>query len=88
MKICHSIQSQQNRLLEWLKEKPITTFEARLCLDIASPAPRVHELRHQFGLNIQTFSTNDINPGTKGLHKVARYVLLPGKYPNTKKQKP
>lgn len=80
MKFNNSIKSQQSRLLDWLQQKPITTFEARLYLDIVAPAPRIFELRNELGLNIQTFTTDGINPGTKERHRVARYVLLPGQY--------
>lgn len=75
----HSTEAQQSRLLERLKQGPCSTIEARHELDIVAPAPRIFELRHNRGFNIQTFWTSDINPGGKK-HRVANYVLLSGKY--------
>lgn len=75
----HSLEAQRKRLLERLRKKPCSTIEARCELDIVSPAPRIHELRHGHGHNIQTFWKYDINPGGHG-HRVANYVLLPGIY--------
>lgn len=75
----HSTEAQRTRLLERLKVKPCTTIDARHELDIISPAPRIFELRHHHGHNIQTFWTTDINPGGRK-HRVANYVLLSGNY--------
>jgi len=54
-------------------------MEARHELDIVAPAPRIFELRHNYGYNIQTFWSVELNPGG-GEHRVARYVLTPGKW--------
>lgn len=70
---------QRALLLERLKQKPCSTFEARHELDIPCPAARAYELRHHGGYNIQTLWTEAINPGG-GSHRVAQYVLLPGIY--------
>ncbi len=72
-------ESQQARLLSWLRKKPITTLQARHQLDILGVASRVHELRHLHGLNIQTHWTYDENPGG-GNHRIGLYVLAPGKW--------
>jgi hypothetical protein len=77
-----SVAAQRQRLFDSLLQagpEGITTIYARECLDIIAPAPRIFELRHNEGRNIQTVRTSDINAqGCK--HHVARYVLLPGKY--------
>lgn len=69
--------AQRARLLKRLQEKPCTTMDARHELDIVSPAPRVFELRHVYGYNIQTHWSTEYNPGGSK-HRVAKYVLLPG----------
>jgi len=79
MRASNTLQAQRSRLLKRLQEKEASTLELRHELDILAVAPRVHELRHQFGFNIQTHWTNDRNPGG-GYHRVAKYVLLAGKY--------
>ena len=74
-----NVKAQCTRLLEWLREKPITTLEARLHLDILAPAARTYELRHNYGFNIVTDWCEEITPiGIK--HKVAKYYLMPGKF--------
>ena len=56
-----------------------TTIYARDVLDIPSPAPRIFELRHYEGLNIQSIWTTDTTvQGVK--HRFVRYVLKPGTY--------
>lgn len=84
MRVNNSLQAQRSRLLERLRKKEASTLELRHELDILAVAPRVHELRHQFGFNIQTHWTNDNNPGG-GCHRVAKYVLFSGKYKGDKK---
>ena len=74
-----STQAQKQRLLLSLRERSITTIEARKDLNILSPAARIFELRHDLGLNIQTVWTNECTPeGYR--HRVAKYVLQPGRY--------
>lgn len=75
----HSAQAQRTRLLAWLREKPCTTVQARHELDILGVAPRIYELRHHEGFNIHTHWVDDENPGG-GRHRVAKYVLKPGKW--------
>ena len=75
----NSYQAQRRRLLERLRQKPCTTVEARHSLDILGVAPRIYELRHHYGYNIHTHWTRDDNPGG-GRHRVAQYVLKPGKW--------
>jgi len=68
-------KSQRNRILEWLRIKPLTTLDARCELDVMHPASRVQELKAQ-GHNICThWETVDTG---KGKHRVASYVLLAG----------
>jgi hypothetical protein len=77
-----SLPAQRKRLLERLREKPITTIEAREQLNILMPAARVFELRKNYGLNIITHWTQDCTSQGKP-HRVARYVLMPNKNENT-----
>ncbi len=73
------IISQQQRLLNWLREKSITTIQARHELNILMPGARVYDLRHKFGHNIQTVWVEDCTPEGKK-HRVARYFLKSGKW--------
>jgi hypothetical protein len=78
-------QAQRARLLERLKEQgSVSTIEARHELDIAMPAARVHELRHDYGMNITTKREWITNPGG-GKHRFAGYTLLDGKYQSMSK---
>lgn len=78
-KLNNNLEAQRKRLLKRLQRGSCTTMEARHELDILGVAPRVHELRHQFGFNIKKYWTNDRNPGG-GRHRVAKYVLMEGKW--------
>lgn len=71
--------AQRTRLLKRLQKGHCSTFELRHEEDIPCVAPRIYELRHHFGYNIQTHWTNDHNPGG-GCHRVASYALMPGKW--------
>jgi len=71
----NSTVSQRNRLLEYLRTKPLTTVAARDELDIMHPAGRVQELKAQ-GHNIHTHW--EIVDTGQGKHRVASYVLLSG----------
>lgn len=77
-KFLTDVASQRVRLLAALRERPVTTIEARRDLDIMMPAARVYELRHMFGHNIVL---NWIYQST-GLvqHRVGQYTLLNGKW--------
>lgn len=75
----HTAQAQRARLLQRLREKPCTTVEARHELDILGVAPRIYELRHQYGFNIKTHWAKGDNPGG-GSHWIAQYILQSGKY--------
>ena len=70
---------QRQRLLKALRKKPLSTLEIRHKLDILGVAPRIYELRHKHGYNIQTQWIKHANPGG-GPHLVAHYVLRPGKW--------
>ena len=78
-KLLADASSQRARLLAYLKEHGSATVSDLIKkLDILDPRPRVHELRHRQGVNIQTvWEQQDTG---LGLHRVGRYVLLPGKY--------
>ena len=47
-------------------------------LDIMHPPARIFDLRHKFGLNIQTV-WEKVDTGL-GVHRVGRYILKAGKY--------
>ncbi|OGT07193.1 MAG: hypothetical protein A2X78_03850 [Gammaproteobacteria bacterium GWE2_37_16] len=81
-----ALPSQRQRLLDWLRKEPITTLQARRLLNILSPAPRVHELRHKDGHNIVTNKIEDITSEGKP-HRVGQYVLLSGKFDGSNKLK-
>ena len=70
-----SFQEQRLRMLERLRERPVSTIEARRDLDILHPAGRVLELR-RVGYQIHTITLNEQSE-SGGRHKVARYVLIP-----------
>ena len=74
-----SLKAQCERLLKQLQQGPLTTIQARHSLDILGVAPRVFELRHHYGHNIETQWIESDNPGG-GRHRVALYVLRPGKW--------
>lgn len=76
----NTAQAQKQRLKNQLQEHgSFTTVYARDVLDVPSPAPRVFELRHDEGLNIQSVWTTDKTvQGVK--HKFVRYVLKSGTY--------
>ncbi len=78
----NSMNAQRQRVMQALKttgKKGLTTIQLRENHDVMMPAARVHELRWSNGHNIQTIWSQDINAqGNK--HKVARYVLLSGKW--------
>ena len=69
-----SAPAQRERLLAALKRFAISTYEAMRYLDIYDPRPRVHELRHRFGVKIQTHWTITVTEcGEK--HRVGTYAL-------------
>lgn len=69
------VQSQQRKILEWLRSGPLSTYQARTELDIFHPAARVQELRSQ-GHNIHTY-WETVDTG-QSKHRVAKYVLFAG----------
>lgn len=77
---------QRKRLLDALAERGplgVTTIYAREELDVMAPAPRIFELRHNYGYNIQLIREPDTN--AQGYtHICGRYVLMPGKWEEVK----
>ena len=74
--------AQRHRLLEALRKAGstgISTIHARHKLNIMMPAARVHSLRHDLGLNVQMFWTDEIDPAGFE-HHCALYILMPGKW--------
>lgn len=75
-----SARDQRQRLLAMLAAQgSATTLEIRHELDILAPAPRIYELRHSEDKNICTTWDVGENP-SGGIHRIARYTLLDGKY--------
>lgn len=74
----NSLARQRARLLKALQQdERITTLYARSELDICHPAGRAMELRKK-GFNIVTHRRIDFTPEGNP-HRVAEYILLPGK---------
>lgn len=71
----NSLEAQRQRLMVWLRvHGMIDTIAARRDLDILMPAARVHELRHRFGLKIDTVWVQQ--PTDCGrMHRVGQYVF-------------
>lgn len=75
----NSTTDQRQRLLRSLREGPKSTVWLRRKLDIMMPASRVHELRYDYGFNIQTHRRY-VNTEAGNKHNVAEYVLMSGKW--------
>lgn len=73
-KLNDTANSQRNRVLAWLRKKPLTTLQARQELYIMSIAARIFELKAK-GYEIATYPVN-VTHGSK--RKIAQYVLLAG----------
>jgi len=70
-----SAADQRQRILERLRIAPATTIELREELDVLAPAPRIFELRHNYGYEIDSIRVVDETmPGHK--HSVAQYALI------------
>jgi len=70
-----STADQRQRILERLRLAPATTIELREELDVLAPAPRIFELRHNYGYEIHSVRVMDeTKPGH--LHSVSRYALI------------
>ena len=70
--------SQRARILDALRQGPLSTLAARKHLDVLHPAARIQQLR-EAGHNIHThWATEESQQGRK--HRIAVYVLLPGKW--------
>lgn len=80
----HSTASsvQRQRLLVALRKvgnEGLTTIQIREQLDIMMPAARVHELRWNYGYNIQAIPDHDYN-AQGNHHSCKRYVLFSGRW--------
>lgn len=76
-----SIVSQRQRIISALREwtEGLTTIDFVERFNVMRPGARICELRHKFDFNIITVWT--VSENAQGYkHRVARYVLLPGKY--------
>lgn len=69
----NSAESQRQRILSWLVQKPLTTLEARQYLDVMHPSMRILELKRA-GHEIQMVWVNDLSPAGK-VHRVGKYLL-------------
>jgi hypothetical protein len=70
---------QRQRLMAALSRHSFTTLDARRGLNVMSPAPRIYELRHIFGHNIQTTWVWQADE-QDNIHYLALYTLHAGKW--------
>ena len=69
----NSVFAQRNRILDFVRKRPLDTLTERKELDIMHPAARVMELRKR-GFRIKTIAID--RPSNCGkIHRVACYVL-------------
>lgn len=76
------LPNQRKRLLDALKVAPMNTIQIRHELDIFQAATRIFELRHDFNYNIITQWVRQKTPEGH-THRVAKYILLSGKFKDT-----
>lgn len=76
MSTFNSTAAQRNRILDFLRKRPLDTFTARKELDVMHPATRVMEL-HKRGFGIKTIEIDRASDCGK-IHRVACYVLEVG----------
>lgn len=69
----NTAKTQRIRLLAALRDRALTTLDARKQLDILHPAMRVLELREQ-GFDIKTVWTQQATEAG-AMHRIAQYVL-------------
>ena len=73
----NSLEAQRKRLIDWFRvHGMIDTITARRELDILGVAPRVHELRHRYGHNIDLVWVQQATDCGR-LHRVGLYVYRP-----------
>lgn len=69
-----STKSQRERIIDRLKEGPVTTQELREELEILSPTARMSEIKKMYGCEIHTMRVDYTSPsGTT--RKIAQYVM-------------
>lgn len=71
----NTAKEQRARILERLRQGPLTTSQARSELGVMHPATRVMELRKQ-GYWIEKLTVVEVADGGQS-HQVARYSLVP-----------
>lgn len=76
MSAFNSTAAQRNRILDYLRKRPLDTLKARKELDVMHPAARVMELRNR-GVGIITIKIDKPSDCGK-IHRVACYVLEAG----------
>ena len=69
----NSVAAQRNRILDFLRKRPLDTLTARKELDIMHPAARVMELRKR-GVRIKTIEIDRASDCGK-IHREACYIL-------------
>jgi len=72
----NSVAAQRNRIMDFLRVRPLDTLTARKELDVMHPAARVMELRKR-GVRIKTIEIDRESDCGK-IHRVACYVLEVG----------
>lgn len=71
-----SFTAQRQRLLEALRERSLTTVDCRKELNIIAPAPRIYELRHNYGHEILTERVTVADEQGRLHRRIARYHLI------------
>ncbi len=69
----NSVAAQHNRIMDFLRKRPLDALTARRELDVMHPAARVMELRKR-GVGIKTIKIDRSSDCGK-IHRVACYVL-------------
>lgn len=72
----NSVAAQRNRILDFLRKRPLDTLTARKEIDVMHSAARVMELRKR-GVRIKTIEIDKASDCGK-IHRVACYVLEVG----------
>jgi predicted ArsR family transcriptional regulator len=71
----HSSTEQDRKMIEALRNGPISTIEAAKELDIVQPPNTIRRLRNQ-GHEIRTYWTHQSTEAGRPPHRVAKYVLM------------
>ncbi|PMY44563.1 MULTISPECIES: helix-turn-helix domain-containing protein [Pseudomonas] len=71
----HSSTEQDRKMLEALRNGPVSTIEAAKELDIVQPPNTIRRLRKK-GHEIRTYWTHQSTEPDRPPHRVAKYILM------------